>query len=513
MPHPSALLCFNRSDANLPVLIGCHCNKNFLYETLTLLRRLSKFNHLLLLLPVLLLSACNAVAPVNPQVAKVPADEAYRVQELIKQKRAHQRSDALVVLAFSGGGTRAAALSYGVLEELNRHPLPGAQNGETLLDAVDVVTGISGGSFTALSFALYGKQMFGQYENQFLKRDVQGELVRRMLNPGNWPDLASETFGRSELAANYYDEILFAGASFADLRKRTTPAVLVSGTDVSTGARFEFTQETFDLLCSDLSDIKLSRAAAASSAVPGIFSALTFHNYAGRCDAPKPVWIADVADPDLRQRPAGRALLRRRDIEAFQDSVNRPYIHVVDGGVSDNLGLRGVIEALELLEISPRFRQQVAFERIRHIVVIVVNSRSAPSTDWDKSRKPPGIVQQLFQSSSVPIDRYSYESVELLKDIAQRWENKRQLAVAELRLQGISQAEAEQRIPKTSFDAIDVSFDAITNPEQRKYFMDLPTSFHLPEEAVDKLREIAGKLLRDDARFKDLLKRTQTTPP
>lgn len=478
-----------------------------------MIRLYPHFRYLPLLLSVLLLSACNAVAPVNPKLEKVAVDDGYRVQELIRQKRAHQRSDALVVLAFSGGGTRAAALSYGVLEELNRYPLPGAQQGETLLDAVDVVTGISGGSFTALSFALHGKQMFGRYENQFLKRDVQGELIKRMLNPGNWPDLASATFGRSELAANYYDEILFSGASFADLRKRTTPAVLVSATDVSTGARFEFTQETFDLLCSDLSNIKLSRAAAASSAVPGIFSALTFHNYGGQCHAPKPVWLADVADPDLRQRPAGRALLRRRDIEAFQDSRNRPYIHVVDGGVSDNLGLRGVIEALELLEISPRFRQQIDFDRIRHLVVIVVNSRSAPGTDWDKSPKPPGLFQQLFQSSSVPIDRYSYESVELLKDIAQRWESKRQLAVAELRLQGNSQQEAEQRIPKISFDAIDVSFDAIENPEQRQYFMDLPTSFYLPAEAVDKLRDIGGKLLRDDTRFKDLLKRTQAIKP
>jgi NTE family protein len=462
-----------------------------------------------LLLLASLLAGCTAMAPINPRVEQVNLREGYRVQDVMQRKRAEQRSDTLVVLAFSGGGTRAAAFSYGVLEELRRHPLPGAQGQATLLDAVDVITGVSGGSFTALAYALHGPKLFEVFEPQFLKRDVQGELLRRSLTPGRWADLTSETYGRSELAADFYDEILFKGATFADLVHRPTPAAMVSGTDLSTGARFEFTQETFDLLCSNLGQVRLARAAAASSAVPVVLSPVTFHNYGGRCGALKPLWAADVVDPDNRRRPAGRALLRQRDIEALEDSVNRPYIHVVDGGVSDNLGLRGVLEAFETLEASPAFSAAVGLERIRHIVVMVVNSRSAPSTDWDRSRRPPGMVAQLFQSSSVPIDRYSYESVELLKDLAQRWSDKRRLAVAELRLQGMAQQEAEARVPAVNFDAIDISFDAIADPAERRYFMELPTSFQLQDEAVDRLREVAGRLLRTDPRFKNLIRRAQ----
>ncbi|PTT89082.1 patatin [Pelomonas sp. HMWF004] len=462
-----------------------------------------------LLMLSLALGACTAMAPVNPKVDEIKLKDGYRLQELVTRRRAAQTSHALVILAFSGGGTRAAALSYGVLEELRRHPLPGSQAGGTLLDAVNVVTGISGGSFTALSYALQGEQIFETFESSFLKRDVQGELLRRALSPSRWADLASETYGRSELAADYYDEILFKGATFADLLGRPTPAAIVSGTDISTGARFEFTQETFDLLCSDLSGVRLARAAASSSAVPGVLSPVTFHNFGGRCHAPTPSWVEDVADPNNRHRPAGRALLRQRDTEALQDSVNRPYIHLIDGGVSDNLGLRGVIEAFELLEASPRFRAEMGFDQIRHIVVIVVNSRSAPSTDWDRFRKPPGMLSQIFQSANVPIDRYSYESVELLKDVAARWESKRELAVAALRLQGMPEQEAQAQVPRTNFDAIDISFDAITDPEERKYFMELPTSFQLPDEAVDKLRAVAGHLLRTDVRFKNLIGRAR----
>ncbi len=208
----------------------------------------------------------------------------------------------------------------------------------------------------------------------------------------------------------------------------------VTGTDLSTGARFQFSQEQFDLICSDLGTVRLARAAATSSAVPAVLSPVTYHNYGGQCGATLPPWVRDVTRPDSPARPAGRALLRYRDIKNFEDSKNRPYLHVVDGGVSDNLGLRGLLEALEELEASPAFQRQAGFDEIRRIVVVVVNSRSAPATDWDRKARAPGIVAQLLQSSSVPIDHFSYESVELLKDIAQRWADKRDLKVAELRL-------------------------------------------------------------------------------
>ena len=110
---------------------------------------------------------------------------------------------ALFALAFSGGGTRAAAFSYGVLEFLRRTEITTA-NGERvrLLDAVGVITGVSGGSFTALAYGLYGDKLFADYEQRFLKRDVQGEIIVRELSiPLNWPRLWSPNWGRSELAA------------------------------------------------------------------------------------------------------------------------------------------------------------------------------------------------------------------------------------------------------------------------------------------------------------------------
>jgi NTE family protein len=456
-----------------------------------------------------LLAACGTVVvPPNERIERVDLDGGYRLNKLVERARAARNNqETLFILTFSGGGTRAAALSYGVLEELRRTQiqLRGGPR-HSLLSEVDLITGVSGGSFTALAYALHGERLFSEYEERFLKRDVQGALAQRsFFRPSNWVKLASSQYGRSELAADFYDEILFGGATFNDLLALNTPATAVTGTDLSTGARFQFSQDQFDLICSDLGKVRLSRAAATSSAVPVVFTPLTFHNYGGQCGAQPPVWVSDVTRPGNPQRPAGRALLRYRDITNYQDSANRPYLHIVDGGVSDNLGLRGVLEAFEELEASPHFQQQLGFERIRRIVVVVVNSRSAPATDWDRSPEPPGVLAQLMQSSSVPIDHFSYESVELLKDIAQRWADKRRFAIAERRLAGESRTQAEAAVPDLLFDAIDVSFDAIPDREERSYFMNLPTSFVLPADAVDRLRELGGRLLRESSTYQALL--------
>jgi NTE family protein len=80
---------------------------------------------------------------------------------------------------------------------------------------------------------------------------------------------------------------------------------------------------------------------------------------------------------------------RYREMQDFQNSKERPYIHLVDGGVADNLGLRAVMETLEELSVSMAFRNEVGSGGIRRVVVIVVNARSAPKTDWDRSETPP----------------------------------------------------------------------------------------------------------------------------
>ena len=139
---------------------------------------------------VCLLVGCTALAPVNPPIDRADLQSGYRIADLLKRDQGPANSpEALVLLAFSGGGTRAAALSYGVLAELRRTRINVKGHAHTMRDEVDMVAGVSGGSFTALAHALYGDRLFDAYEARFLKRDVQGERIARALKPANWAKL------------------------------------------------------------------------------------------------------------------------------------------------------------------------------------------------------------------------------------------------------------------------------------------------------------------------------------
>ncbi len=456
------------------------------------------------------LAGC-ASRPINEPIAQVDPKAGYRPY-LLLPKRQNNHLQTLFVLSFSGGGTRAAAFSYGVLEELRRTEIVVDGKRRRLIDEVDMITGVSGGSFTALAYALYGERLFSEYETRFLKRDVEGTLLARSLNPFNWSKFIGGSAGRSELAADYYDEILFEGATFGDLLDKQSPLAIATGTDISSGSRLAFFQNDFDLICSDLNKVRLARAAATSSAVPVVLSAVTFNNYGGTCGFQYPAWVKDVEKPEGRARPAARALQRYREMQEFQNSKDRPYIHLVDGGVADNIGVRGVLEALEELAASAKFQEEVGFGVIRRVVLMVVNARSAPRTDWDRNEAPPGSIAQMLQATGVPIDRYSFETVELMKDRAEIYKWRRELLVARKRLAGETEAQAEASVPKISFEVLDVSFDAIPDAKERLYFMNLPTSFVLRPEEVDRLREVAGQLLRESAEFEAIVREFGGTP-
>jgi len=450
-----------------------------------------------------------ASRPINQPISHVDAESGYRASVRIR-KQEHNDPNMLLLLAFSGGGTRAAAFSYGVLEELRRTEVVVDGQHRRLLDEVDLITGVSGGSFTALSYALYGDKLFSEYEKRFLKRDVEGALIDRAINPLNWPKLIGGSYGRSELAADYYDEILFQNATFADLNDKPTPTAIAGGTDLTNGARFAFSQNDFDMLCSDLNKVHLARAAASSSAVPVVLSPVTFNNYAGRCDYKYPAWLTDVVERGKDSEPARRLLQRYQELQDFRNSKEHPYIHLVDGGLADNLGVRAILEAMEEFETNAAFREafhlQLASGARRRVVLIVVNSLAVPRTNWDKTESPPGMASQLMKSSGVPMARYTAESIDLMKDLVYRWKTERELKILEARLAGESEAQAQARIPEVDVFAIDISFEQIPDPKERDYFMSLPTSFALKPGQVDRLRAIAATLLHQSEEYQRLLK-------
>ena len=402
--------------------------------------------------------------------------------------RQGQSEDMLVVLAISGGGMRAAALGYGVLEELRRTEVVVNGAKRRLLDEVDLISAVSGGTFPATYYALRGEKTFEEFEARVLSRNLEMELVQRIiLNPMNWFRLPSGTFGKSDLFAELYSETVFNRATFADLQRVNGPFLIINGTDVTSGARFSFVQDQFDAICGDLSRVTLGRAVATSTALPPLLTPITFENRGGTCGRKAPTWQAVAEDVAVRSETPGRALMRARALQAYENP-DRPYIHIFDGGLSENLGLNEVIRAFEILKVDPDESVLPGLRRAQKLVVIAVNALRFPEVDWDRFAAPPDTETLTDQMWSIPVDRITLDTVEQVNETLAAW-----------------QASAPAGGPERRAYFAQVTFDNLKDPAERLYFKQVQTRLTLPREKVDRLREVAGRLLREAPAFKRLL--------
>jgi hypothetical protein len=236
---------------------------------------------LLRLSAALLLCSCSLVSyqPLET-IDKIDPDSGYRLGSRFGQSE----DDTLLVLAFSGGGSRAAAFGYGVLEQLNRQQVEIGGKRQSLLESTDLVYGVSGGSVLAAYYSLHGKDSIPAFEKRFLKQNFQRQVAGQVFSLANMPRLTSPQFGRSDLVQEQFEAALFGQTTFGDLEKRRKgPFAVISATDMSLGSRFDFVQEYFDPMCLNLAKLPIARAVAASSAVPLVFSPITLNNNGGRC--------------------------------------------------------------------------------------------------------------------------------------------------------------------------------------------------------------------------------------
>lgn len=458
------------------------------------------------LVGALLLSGCGSFQ-VNPPLARYDPSTGYRFEKLEQESN----SDKLfVILVFSGGGTRAAALSYGVLEALRNTQIQWENQRISLLDEVDVISSISGGSFPAAYYALYGSRVFDEFPNRFLYRPIQSELIDSTLTPTGLLKLGGASFGRSDLAAEFYDREVFGAGTYAEVIARgRRPFVILNATDMTTGTQFPFTQDQFDLLCSDLSGISLGRAAAASSAYPGGLTPLTFQNYAGTCDYHQPEWV-DLAVLDHKSRINVRRTGRAENRFSYTDTEHNPrkYIHLTDGGVADNIGLREPLTAINSLNNSWSVLRLINQKKVSKLVVIVVNAGTNPTSSRDKIPEVPGLVDTLTAAAVVPLGNYSFDTLELLRQTVNEFNESMRLVSGckELAANKGPQCELDIPVPhQIEFFPIEVAFEYIEAANERNWYKNLPTSLELPRETVDKLRMVGQRILSEDPEFKRLM--------
>jgi len=456
----------------------------------------------LLTFAALLFAASCAHAPLNqPLLGSVSG----RVELRSSLPRALNSDELLLVVTLSGGGTRAAAFAYGVLEQLASTEVASSGMTHRLLDEVDVISAVSGGSFVAAYYGLFGDRIFADFDDRFLKRDIEAALEWRMMSPLNWWRLSSANFGRTDLAAELYDDTIFDHASFAALARRPGPLIVINGTDLTLGANFSFTQDQFDWLCSDLSSYQVARAVATSSSVPLVFSPLTLANYAGTCNFHPPFWFRAALD-QAGQNTHIHTLAAQA--ATYLDRDRRPYVHLVDGGVADNLGLRAAVDRL-LIGQAVEEAVPAALAHARKVAFIVVNATLEPDFRWDTREEPPPARQIIEATAAAIINRYDYETKNQarrnLQILAQRL-----LASRCAQTPGTPQSAA----PTTACDPIEVyfipvGFDTIDDPVERVELQRVRTTLALDGDTVDRLRRVSARALARSAEFQRLVRDLQ----
>ena len=425
-----------------------------------------------------MLAGCTTFGEIeNYPIEKKDHANGYSITKFLRGASA----DTSVMLAFSGGGTRAAALSYGVLKALRDTPIKSRGKPRRLLDEVGNISSVSGGSFTAAYYGLHGDRIFDQFETTFLRRNVEGGLKKTLLNPRNW----FEEGGQTELAVKLYQQQVFHGATFADMIRPGAPLIMINASDLARGVRFSFVQEYFNLLCSDLRSFPIARAVAASSAVPVVFDPVVIKNHAG-CKAKIPVWLKEAmrrspAQSELRSTIAG--------LESYNDKKSRKYVHFVDGGITDNLGLRAIYDLLELGGGAKRTADLLKIKPVKRFVVISVNAATKPQNSIEETNQHPSIFDQANAMADVQLQRYNVSTIDVMKKSMQRWAD--DLSTPENKVEPYF---------------IHLNFRDVNNKTIRGKLNEIPTSFNLTDDQVDLLINTGQNLLFQNSEYQRLLR-------
>jgi NTE family protein len=354
---------------------------------------------MLWLLSTLAVYGCSSVhyplnVPLSPATHANHGSDGYAIRNL----EATDNSDSLLLIAaFSGGGYRAAAMAFAVMEVLDETEIVWDGQRRTLMQELDAISAVSGGSLAAAYFARDPEDFLPSFRSRVLDFNLQAALLTRVLSlSGLWRQ-TSPTYGRGDLLQEVLDENIFAGLTYADLPRRR-PMVSINATNMRFGARFEFSQDQFDRLCSDLNPFPVARAVAASMAVPLVLSPITLWNYKDSCPGP-------VATVPVRGIAASSS-----------------YIHLVDGGLADNTGVHAVLEHVAANGSLLRTGRANGFQGVRKRVFIVANAQV--NTDWPADRSPdtPGLLRQLQSVVDVPIARHADSSMRLLEDAVRQWQ-------------------------------------------------------------------------------------------
>ena len=175
----------------------------------------------------------------------------------------------------------------------------------------------------------------------------------------------------------------------------------------------------------------------------------------------------------------------------------RPNVHLVDGGLSDNIALRALIESSGVAGGVDQLLKFVRVKNVRKFVILAVNAETSPDVMEYRSDHVPVMSKAMGALIDVPINRYSFDTIQLLRIGVAKWQQ-------ELRTK---QRDSDSPFaPDAEIYFINVSLAEIADPDERASLMKIPTTLYLTEEQIDRLLLAASRLIRHSPDFQRLMK-------
>jgi NTE family protein len=417
--------------------------------------------------------------------------------------------DMVVALAFSGGGTRAAAFSYGVLQGFDDTHVQTSASNFSLLDHIDFVSGVSGGSILAAYYGLKKRAAMKDFKERFLLRNAEENLQMNLslltISKGLEGGINDPTAFPKWLDANLYN-----GATFKSLLFERRPTVWINASDIYNRTPFVFDRGTFGALCSDLSTYPISQAVAASAAVPVIFAPVVIQNFTGGCPLPLPDWVERVRnDPDAAPL-----------IKSYADALERyhtgdiKYVKLLDGGIVDNYGLAAftVRRLASNTPYGPLEPDEAV--KLRRFMFLVVDSGRAPSGQWAQTVPGPSGAELIQAASDTATQSGAVGTYSAFQDTMDDWQDdlvkwRCHLSEADRRKYG---APPGWNCKDVKFFVGRVAFDQL-GPERAAALNAVQTSLKLPPDQVDELISAGHDALKASPVFRDFLGSLGGTPP
>ena len=448
------------------------------------------------LVPLLLLLGC---APWNqPQNQPLQGENAALVEPLSAGD-----GELYIGLAFSGGGMRATAFAYGMLQELRAAGVEtGTPNG--LLDNVRLVSGVSGGSVMAAQLGLYGPQGLDGFREKFLITDAEAYMTTSALNPLTIVKGISGGVNGRDTFGRYLDDTLFHGATFGDLHRKSHIKTWINATDMANNAPFLFSPETFDALCSDLSRVRLSEAVAASAAFPLVFTPIVLEAHQGKCTYREPDWLTAA-----RYNPEATAAMRAhaRALESYTNPDEVKFVKLLDGGITDNFGTTGL--AVERARAQQPYAPLTPEEavKLKRMLFLVANAGVEKDYDWTQKVAGPGGVNLAMSIATSAMSAASRSGYDSMRGEMRLWESELiewrcALPLSEVRrLRGTTQGwdckDVKLLVGEASFASLPTAM--------RDQLDAVPTRLKLPTAQVDMVIEAGRMATRLSPEFNGLL--------